>query len=87
MNSSYCDDGNLFSIDFFLEGGVGFIVQFLKLNDFVKMMLFILFVLGIIFNVIFDISKYSKYMYIYWMFNYLCIVNVQIDMKMFFKYS
>lgn len=57
MNSSYCDDGNSSSIDFFLEGGVGFTVQFLKLNDSVKMMPSISFVPGIIFNATSDTNN------------------------------
>nr|XP_022336138.1 uncharacterized protein LOC111132600 [Crassostrea virginica] len=52
MNTSlsYCDDGNSSSIDFLLEGGVGLTVQFLKLNQTVKMMPSISFVPGIIFQ-------------------------------------
>lgn len=87
MNSSYCDDGNSSSIDFFLEGGVGLTVQFLKLNDSVKMMPSISFVPGIIFNATSDTSKYSKYMYTHWMLNHPFTANAQMDMKMFFKYS
>ncbi|XP_061194791.1 uncharacterized protein LOC133202951 [Saccostrea echinata] len=48
--ASYCDNGNSSSLDFFMEGGVGFTVTFLKQNDTVKMMPSITFVPAIIFN-------------------------------------
>ncbi|XP_056004187.1 uncharacterized protein LOC125660208 [Ostrea edulis] len=50
MNTSFCDNGNSSSIDFLLEGGIGFTVLFQKTNDSVKMMPSTTFIPAIIFK-------------------------------------